>query len=165
MFRALRLRALQENPEAFGASYEETAAQPLVSIAQRLRPDPVAPHNVILGAFDDAPDSDVLSGIVGFRREQGAKRRHKGMIWGMYVARELQGRGIGRALLERTIAAAREQPSLEQINLAVVSTNTPALRLYRSLGFASYGVEPQALKLGDHDQYVDEDLMVLQFGR
>jgi len=156
-FRALRLRALREDPEAFGASYEETAAQPLSAMAARLRPDATS-HNVVLGAFDDH-DSAVLIGMVGFRREQPAKSRHKGAIWGMYVPNEARGRGIGRALLERAIAEARTQAGLEQITLAVVSTNAAARQLYLSLGFVVYGVESRALKVDG--RYLDEDLMVL----
>lgn len=155
VFRELRLRALRESPEAFGSSYEETVGQPLASMAQRLRPDPDAPHDFVLGAF--AP---VLVGMVGFRREQRRKTRHKGAIWGMYVAREMQGSGIGRALLERLLAKAREQPALEQITLYVVSSNLTARHLYASCGFTVYGVEPRALKLDDG--YLDEDLMILQ---
>lgn len=72
-FRALRLRALQEHPEAFGTSYEETVTQPLSSIVQRLRPDSAAPHNFILGAFDEADGA--LIGMVGFYREHRLKTR------------------------------------------------------------------------------------------
>ena len=157
-FRALRLRALGEPPEAFGTSYQETAAQPLSVIVQRLRPDSAAPHNFILGAFDEADRA--LIGMVGFYREHRLKTRHKGSIWGMYVSRAAQGRGAGRALLAEAIAVARAQPDLEQITLMVVSTNEAAHRLYRSFGFETYGTEPRALKVGE--QYYDEDLMLLR---
>ena len=35
-FRSLRLRALQEHPEAFGRSYEEESAEPIERMAARL---------------------------------------------------------------------------------------------------------------------------------
>lgn len=154
-FRTLRLHALQESPEAFGSSYEETVAQPLERMAERLRHAPERPHDFVLGAFD--PD---LVGMVGFARETRAKTRHKGSIWGMYVAEHARGRGVGRVLLERLIAEARAQPGLEAITLLVVSTNEAAKHLYRAHGFATYGTEPRALKL--EDRYHDEDLMVLR---
>jgi len=44
--------------------------------------------------------------------------------------------------------------------LSVVTTNEAALQLYLSLGFASYGIEHGALKLGD--KYLDEDLLFLR---
>lgn len=154
-FRALRLRALQESPEAFGSSYEETAAQPAEYLTRWLRSDPDTPHNFFLGAFDP-----VMIGMVGFARESRLKTRHKGSIRSMYVAPEARGKGIGRALLEYAIAEARCQPGLEQIALLVVSTNPGARRLYASCGFTVYGVEPRALKVGN--RYFDEDLMILR---
>jgi ribosomal protein S18 acetylase RimI-like enzyme len=154
-YRALRLRALQTSPEAFGSSYEDTVAEPVESMARRLAPGPEAPHTFFLGAFD--PD---LIGTVGFVRETRLKMRHKGAIIGMYVAEVARGRGVGRALLEHAIAEARQQPGLEQILLMVVSSNETALRLYAACGFTRYGVEPRALKLGE--RYFDEDLMILR---
>ena len=154
-FRVLRLHALQESPEAFGSSYEETLAQPLEWMAERLRLAPERPHDFVLGAFD--PD---LVGMVGFARETRTKTRHKGAIWGMYVAESARGHGVGRALLERLLVEARAQSGLEAITLLVVATNEAAKRLYHSFGFQTYGTEPHALKLGN--RYYDEDLMVLR---
>src|SRR5437763_11101125 len=102
VFWHLRLRALRDHPEAFGSSYEEAHRQPLASVVQRLRENTTGEH-VILGAFEE---SLVGVGMVGFRRQQGGKEQHKGMIWGMYVIPERWGRGIGRALLSQAITHA-----------------------------------------------------------
>ncbi|MGN4125083.1 GNAT family N-acetyltransferase [Lysinibacillus sphaericus] len=48
---------------------------------------------------------------------------------------------------------------MEQINLTVVSENSSAKKLYKSLGFKVYGVERNALKF--NGQYFNENLMVL----
>jgi len=48
----------------------------------------------------------------------------------------------------------------EQVLLSVATTQTAAARLYRSLGFESFGCEPKALKIGD--RFVDEEYMVLR---
>ena len=101
-----------------------------------------------------------MVGIAGFRREQETKRHHKGSIWGMYVPQELRGKGIGKALLQAAIAYAKSLPGLEYINLAVVLTNKEARHLFISLGFETYGLERQALKL--HDHYFDQELMTLR---
>jgi hypothetical protein len=42
--------------------------------------------------------------------------------------------------------------------LAVATHRTPAATLYRSLGFRPFGVERNALKIGD--RYVDDEFMV-----
>ena len=49
---------------------------------------------------------------------------------------------------------------MEQIQLSVVTTNESARRLYRSLGFQVYGLEPAALKLDGRD--LDEEHMYLR---
>ncbi|WP_059170388.1 GNAT family N-acetyltransferase [Bacillus sp. FJAT-27445] len=44
--------------------------------------------------------------------------------------------------------------------LAVTSSNSPAKKLYESLGFVTYGVDRNALLI--NGQYYSEDLMVLK---
>lgn len=155
-FWKIRLRALQENPESFGASYEEILERGIAGTAQGLGRREGTPENVTFGAFDEKGQ---LVGLAGFRREEEAKKRHKGLIWGMYVPKELRGQGIGKALLEAAIEYAKSLPDLERINLAVVLTNKEARLLFVSHGFQSYGMERKALKL--HDRYFDQELMTL----
>ena len=152
VYRVLRLEALQTNPEAFGSSYEETVARPLSATAERLR-DPDA---FTLGAFE----GDALIGTVTLVRDQGLKMRHRANIYAMYVTPAARGRGVGRALMEEAIRRARQVPGLEQLHLAVVSSNTAARALYDTLGFVVYGRDPRTLKIGD--RYFDEDMMVLR---
>jgi RimJ/RimL family protein N-acetyltransferase len=149
----LRLRALREDPEAFGSAYEEVKDRPLEVAAHQL----AASDDVFtLGAFE----GDTLVGTVTFVREADQKTRHKGLIVGMYTAPEARGRGIGRALLMEAIARCRALPGLVQLELAVVTENAAARALYRSVGFEPYGCEPRALRVGG--RYLDEDLMVLR---
>lgn len=156
-YRTVRLRALREEPAAFGSSYEEQVDSPLSFFEDRIRP---TERRITLGAFD----GEALVGMVTFLRESGLKDQHKGAIIGMYVAPEARGRGVGRALLLAAIDRARAMPGLEQIQLGVVTRNTAARALYLSLGFVVYGTEPHALKLPDGD-YLDEDMMVLWLNR
>ena len=151
-YRALRLRALREEPEAFGSSWEEESARPPEVAIARLQ----ATNQMAFGGFDDHGN---LVGMVWLYRHDGIKSRHKADVISMYVASEVRGQGLGRMLLEAAIARARETPGLEHLLLAVVTTNTAARKLYRSLGFEPYGREPLALKLGD--RYLDEEMMVL----
>jgi ribosomal protein S18 acetylase RimI-like enzyme len=151
-FWQLRLRALQEEPESFEAAYEESITIPEAEIARRLESSDDA---FVLGAF--APE---LIGMVGFYRKIGIKIQHKGVIWGMYVAREHRGNGLGKNLMQAAIKRAKNLPNLEQLHLAVSTHNTAARNLYLSLGFSSYGIEPHAKKLGD--AYTDQHLMILK---
>lgn len=58
----------------------------------------------------------------------------------------VQGRGIGRALVEHSLAQARSAGFLAMQFNYVVSTNAPALALYRKLGFEIVGTLPKAFQ-------------------
>ena len=59
------------------------------------------------------------------------------------------GRGTGRALGAHVLAFARAQGYRSMQFNAVVATNTRAVGLWHSLGFATVGVVPQAFALPD----------------
>jgi ribosomal protein S18 acetylase RimI-like enzyme len=155
LYWPLRLRALREEPESFGAAYEEQRDWPIEKAATRLREAENAADKAIFGAFDEQGQ---LCGMIGLVREQGAKSQHKAFIWGVYVVPEARGQGAGRTLLETALDFGRQMPGLEQVLLAVAATNTAARALYEATGFEVWGVEPLALKLGD--RYIDEEHMV-----
>jgi ribosomal protein S18 acetylase RimI-like enzyme len=148
-YRTLRLAALEESPEAFGSDFATESAAPVERFADTIR------SSYLAGAFA----GDRLVGLAGFRPLDREKTRHRGDIWGVYVAPQVRGAGVGRQLLEHVLAHARTQ--VQQVHLAVTATNAASIRLYESLGFVRYGTEPRALKVGD--RYLDEHLMLLQF--
>jgi ribosomal protein S18 acetylase RimI-like enzyme len=108
-----------------------------------------------VGMFEEGK----LSGTAGFFRRSNNKERHKGHIWGVYVRPQSRGKGIARALMQEIIRRAHGIEGLEQVTL-VASANLPAQRLYKALGFESYGIEPHSLKIGA--EYVDDVLMILR---
>jgi ribosomal protein S18 acetylase RimI-like enzyme len=68
-----------------------------------------------------------------------------------------QGKGVGRALVLHSLDQARRQGFLAMQFNYVVSTNAPAVELYRKLGFAVVGTLPKAFRhqqLGLVDVYV-----------
>ncbi|WP_146209737.1 GNAT family N-acetyltransferase [Vitiosangium sp. GDMCC 1.1324] len=157
-FWALRLRALREHPEAFASSVEEEENVPLDVIRARLESQSPS-TNLVLGAFVN----DRLVGMAGIRRDTFRKEAHKARIWGMYVASELQGRGLGKRLLEAAIDAGRRMGGIEQLQLGVVVGNVRARALFQSQGFESYGVEKRALHVGE--RYFDEEFLSLSLTR
>lgn len=148
-YRTLRLSALAESPEAFGSDVATESTSPVEAFANTLRGGYVA------GAFAGGR----LVAIAGFRAMEREKMRHRGDIWGVYVAPDARAAGLGRRLIEHVLGHARGQ--VQQVHLAVTATNGPAVTLYEHLGFIRYGTEPRALKVNGH--YLDEYLMVLQF--
>ena len=103
------------------------------------------------GVFQDSE----LVGIAGLLIREGQKEAHKGLLVGMYVRPNARNAGVGRRLVETIIEFARER--VEVIQLAVVSENEPARRLYERLGFVEYGLEKKALK--QDGRLYDEVLM------
>ena len=150
-YRDLRLDGLRAHPEAFGASWEQEVTQPLAWFADRLE------RNIIFGG-GPAGTSD-LNGVVGFHVPDGAKQRHKGVLWGMFVQAEARGTGLGSSLIARVLEHVMQ--TVEEIQLTVVATNTAAIRLYERAGVEQYGLERHALKIGN--DYHDEVLMALSF--
>lgn len=146
LYREIRLEALRLHPEAFGASFEDEAAHKLAFFAQRLT------SNTIFGGFRG---QDLL-GTAGFMLQAGAKRAHKGHLWGMYVRSPARGTGLARGLVEAVLDHARNR--VELVQLSVVSSNAGARRLYQSFGFEPYGVEEWALKV--EGRYLNEVHMV-----
>src|SRR5277367_273992 len=144
----LRLEALQENPKAFSSSAEEHLSLSIEEVGKRL----VAPDgdSFVVGAFDD----DRLLGMAGFYREKGLKNRHKGRVWGVYLTQSKRGTGVARRMLTALLQRAATIDGVEQVLLSVTTSQCAAMRLYRSLGFESFGCEPKALKIGN--QFLDE---------
>ena len=153
IYHALRLRALKEHPTAFAQPYESQATTSIGDVALRLRDTSESPHDFILGIFS----REALIGMVGLRRERGDRLQHKGTIWGMYIAAEVQEQGLGRALIQEAIKRASNMTGLEQISLGVISGNDSARNLYLSLGFESFGLEKRAIVI--NEEYHDDELM------
>lgn len=153
-FREIRLEALRLHPEAFGAAFEEEAPRDAAAFAAWL---PKAAPDAVLGAW--LPGDAAPQGMAGFNTERRRKLAHKGHVWGVYVREAARGRGLGRLLVGRVIAAARGA-GLETLLLTVSAGAPAAQALYASLGFHAYGTEPRGLKLGP-GRHVDEVLMAL----
>ena len=133
-FRELRLEGLRLNPEAFGSTYDFEKDQPLTRYTGWLT------NSTVFGAYQNSH----LIGTASFTQLSGLKDSHKGLLRAMYVRPAHRRSGAGRQLVQAVIETARQK--VEQIQLAVVSDNQPALRLYQTLGFRQYGLEPRALK-------------------
>jgi RimJ/RimL family protein N-acetyltransferase len=152
-YQALRLAALRDTPSAFGSSHEEERDRPGAEIEARLVG---AGDSGVFGAFE----ADALVGLAGLRREGMKNLAHKARIWGMYVVPAARGKGIGRALLAQALALARSAPGLTRVNLSANAANVAAVHLYESVGFKTFGREPDAMCIDG--QLHDEVLMSLR---
>ena len=124
-FRAVRLRALEDSPTAFGATLAEAAAHPDDVWRDRLG----GPGPTLLAYVDGGPAA--MGGL--FAPEDSAEA----FVWGMWVAPEARGQGLGRAILGELVRHAEELD--RSVLLHVTEGNDGARRLYESHGFAPTG--------------------------
>lgn len=148
----LRRRALLESPHAFTTHPDEHPSLPAFRRLQAARR--AGANQRGLGAYR----AGVLVGMAVVVREERKKARHRAHLFSVYVAPEARRSGVGQALVEAAIEAARELGA-EQLELAVSAGNAPALGLYERLGFRRWGLQPRAIRVDGRD--LDEIWMAL----
>lgn len=138
-YRELMLEAYEQAADAFTSTAAERAAEPLAWWVERIASP--SGRTQCFGAFD----GDALVGTVALEYSTRPKTRHAALVIGMYVRPAARRRGAGALLMHAAIAAARARPGLRQLRLTVTQGNDAAVRLYQSLGFRAWGVEPMAI--------------------
>ena len=154
-YKQLRDTMLAAHPQAFSSDASEGRTRPPESYLSRLGLDRPAGGEFTLGAWEGPR----LVGAIGCERDRRLKVRHIGHLIGMMVRDEMQGQGLGRALLAECIAEARRAHGLEMLTLSVTADNLPAIRLYQRAGFTRYGSLPRAVCVDG--RYHAKDQMVL----
>lgn len=145
-YRALMLEAYDRHPQAFTSSVREREKLPLAWWAARLDGE----LDLLLGAFS----AGRLLGIVGLAFELREKARHKATLFGLYVTGEQRSSGLGYRLVQSLLAEAADHEGLRLVQLTVTAGNDAALSLYRRCGFVQFGLEPQAVCVGE--DYLDK---------
>ena len=91
-------------------------------------------------AWEQGFVAEQVGSIVGFAAFTHRHWNRRTELWHLYVAPHLRGQGVGRALVEAAVAAARDADMrcvwLETSNLAY-----PAIQFYRRVGFALCGLD------------------------
>ncbi|WP_213545065.1 GNAT family N-acetyltransferase [Vannielia litorea] len=148
-FRALRLEALREAPEAFGEDHAEASAKTDLDFANRLE------MGDNFGAFSGGE----LVGILLYMREVGVKIGHRAFLMSVYVQPAHRGTGLASDLLGAALGLARES-GVAQLELYVSSAAPRAQAFYARHGFVQVGVSPRALRV--NGSYHDERHMMLR---
>lgn len=126
-YRALRLLALGESPQAFGASHDEERYLPRRVWRERLAYMTFAAHD------------HHLIGMIGCRAGAAKKSSHVAEISGLYVRPYARGRGIASQLLQTVLGEAKHCLLCSKVTLNVVTTQESAIRLYQRFGFYLVG--------------------------
>ena len=132
-WRALRLRALGESPEAFGSTLDEVLARDTEEHWREGLSAPMVPFLAEIECAAAGMGRLLLPETAGESAE----------LLSVWVAPEARGRGVGQVL----VAAAVDWLSIclpeTRLRLAVVEINMPARRLYERCGFVVIGPDPE----------------------
>lgn len=145
-YRAIRLEALTNHPEAFASTPEQFVQRSPAELEALLE------AMVFLGAM--RPDGS-LAGIMALEFGTG-REAHRAWLYQVYVRPDMRGTGCAQALLDAALEHARGKA--RQLHLGVAAHNEPAVRLYQKAGFVLYGTDPRSQYV--NGRFVDEHLMV-----
>lgn len=142
-YHAIRLRAVSADPDAFLPTSDEEKTRTEDEMYRTLQ------SQYILGAYDGTK----LVGLIALALQEKHKFSHIGILGSLFVEPAYRKSGIARLLMDHVLKLAREL-NLYSLQLKVVTTNFPAINLYKSLGFACWASEKNALC--DHGRFMDQ---------
>ena len=140
--RDVRLAALAESPDAFGATLEEERA------FDEARWRGWASGEGWAGevATFVADDGDRSVGMAtGFHPDDEPMTVH---LFAMWVRPDRRRSGVGRELVAAVVRWAADLPGVDELTLRVTISNESAVRFYASCGFIPTSEEPEALREG-----------------
>lgn len=149
-YRALRLEALQTEPQAFGSTYADNLKHPEAFWQRRLQEAAEGQPGWLLFARAD----DQLVGMIGAFADNDPTVVH---IISTYITPAYRGQGISKALMRAILEAVSQPGTFETARLTVNVQQIPALRLYEQFGFQTVATE--RAPMGDgllYDEYVME---------
>jgi GNAT superfamily N-acetyltransferase len=129
--REIRLRALADDPHAFCATLESEVAKPAAWWEEK-------------AARSEAGDSERIfvahgeNGWCGMAAAYTPEDGNVPVLWGMWVAPQARGHGVGRGLVEAVADWARENGA-PRLDLSVIEGNAPAEALFEATGFRATG--------------------------
>ena len=132
LFRELRLRALADAPDAFGEALADALVRPDSYRANLTRSVTDPTRHVMFVAEDGTTPVGLVFGLRDVDRADAGRRG------GMWVAPEVRGRGLGRALAEAVMDWTRGC-GFTRVALWVTAGDDSAVRLYERLGFEATG--------------------------
>jgi ribosomal protein S18 acetylase RimI-like enzyme len=131
VFKEARLRALQDSPMAFGATYARESQLTDAEWMERARQSDGV-KRVMYMAVDDG----AVCGIAGAMRDEDDESR--AALISMWTAPTHRKKSVGRMLVEEVILWARSR-RVKVLTLMVTSVNPTAMRFYEQLGFVRTG--------------------------
>ena len=132
LLRTVRLRALEDSPQAFASTFAEESALLPADWVRRATRDAAGSGSALFIALDG---DDPVGMAGGFEPKDRGDERH---LWGMWVAPEARRGGVGQALAGAVIDWA-SRAGATGVTLWLAEGNAPAAALYEQLGFTATG--------------------------
>lgn len=139
----LRREALLDAPWSFASSPEDDRGSDPAGVRRMLALDDFAVFAV------RAEAGEQLLSVAMLNRESRVKRRHVAWLMGVYTTPAARGRGLASAVVSACVAHARTWVGVDVIQLGVSARADEAQRLYKRLGFVTWGIECDAIRIGD----------------
>jgi ribosomal protein S18 acetylase RimI-like enzyme len=147
-YKKLRLEAIKNSPQSFISTIEETNKETQAEW-----------KNKIKNMFFALDDENNLIGMIGCYKEKAEKLQHVANIVSFYIKPEFRRKGLGKEMIKTAIDFAKTKLEVQKIQLGVITTQTPAYELYKSVGFIKIGEQKMAIKVDE--KFYDEYLMEL----
>lgn len=158
-YRDLRLKALREEPQAFGSSYESEKNTPDTEWQKRLENYNEARQDWAVFASN----GQRLTGMVAAYQAQEDKKNDIANMIAMFVENGARGKGIGK-LLVKNLMGLLTNSSIKKVRLSVSTKQVAAVKLYEGLGFKIVG--RNNIELGDgklHEVFSMEEELKKKF--
>lgn len=153
--QALRAESLVSDPWAFGATPDEDSFKS-ADVTRTILSDTL--HAVFAIEHPDRGGDNTgerdghsrlpLIALAIISRAPRSRQAHTAVIWGVYTTPAFRRRGLSRAVMTACIAHAPTWPGVQRISLSVSARSPQARALYESLGFTTWGTEPDCVRIG-----------------
>jgi len=140
-YKNLRLKALQSEPQAFSSNYSREVKYPNDKWKQRLEESGKG-RTWLLFAIDAKM---TLVGMIGGYRDDEDVQNNSAQIWGVYVDKEMRGKGIGKELMNSILEVLRSVPNIKKIIIEVNADQKIAKKLYEGVGFKEFETHKQIM--------------------
>ncbi|MAS38173.1 MAG: hypothetical protein CL610_29520 [Anaerolineaceae bacterium] len=127
-YKAIRLEALRNAPQAFGSTYADNMKHPDSFWRGRLEEAAAGERSWLLFARHE----DQLVGLIGAFNDDDPTAVQ---IISMYITPAFRGQGVASALMSAILNILQQQARFQVARLTVNAEQTAAVRLYERLGF------------------------------
>ncbi|RZG73847.1 GNAT family N-acetyltransferase [Acinetobacter sp. WCHAc060025] len=122
-FKTIRLSALKNSPDMFGAIYAIEIERPLSVFSE------VISNNIIFAAYSQSQ----IIGVLIFHIDDDLGAKPQAHLYGFYVESTFRHQSVATQLLHAAIQYGQQY--VDKIVLSVIAVNAPAIQLYKKLGF------------------------------